>query len=497
MQSNNSSQIEYKLLSEISQVIKDIEIMESQHSNLSNWNQESSKTMIEHLKNYTECVGTRIKCLQSSPLSILHGVVATQQSETVLEDQPLDTKRLVRIIFQNTSKKVKIPLSIIKENPDSYLYTLYENKVIDQEDSIYIDYDTSIGLMCMNLLINEDLDASGFSSEYLKKLVDFYCFLGIQLPCQFMDLDGIKNNIQVDWKEYSLLITFDGKSNILVNEYIERNNRIEVIMNKLMKNRCEYNYITRQYSIDIKNSCIDLLEDYIKNRNNTEYRIDIDKYKNELDQYNFQSLCSSIMMEEDYHHLYYSFFDELFDSTILHEQKEAPRYIHKLREWVGEEKKWKLLFRASGHDYSSSEFHRYCDNHGETITLIRQLGHNNQQNIFGGYTSQNWENDTYGRYIIDADAFIFTLQNEHSIPPTQYESIKPQNSIYTHSQTGPNFENIIIHNHCNKNANSNCGFSYTYSHMNTPFKSALFVNTDDPLAINNFIVDEYEVYGRL
>ncbi|KAK8805320.1 hypothetical protein WA158_001977 [Blastocystis sp. Blastoise] len=407
-------------------------------------------------------------------------------------------EEFVAITFQDTSKEVKIPLSIIKENRDSYLYTLYENKVIDQEDSIYIDYDTSIGLMCMNLLINEDLDASGFSPSYMETLLNFYRFLGIQLPRQFMDLDGIKNNIQVDWKkEYSLRITFDGKSNILVNEYIERNNRIEVIMNKLMKNRCEYNYITRQYSIDIKNSCIDLLEDYIKNRNNTEYRIDIDKYKNELDQYNFQSLCSSIMIEEDYYHLYYSFFDELFDSTILHEQKETPRYIHQLREWVGEEKKWKLLFRASEHDYSSSEFHRYCDHHGETITLIRQLGHNSQQNIFGGYTSQNWENDTYGKYKTDNQAFIFTLQNEHAIPPTQYSVIHPENAIYVQSNSGPNFDNIVLKNYCNQNRESCCPNYSTYSHIHTTFNTSLFVNTGVKHRSNYFIVDEYEVYGLI
>ena len=47
-------------------------------------------------------------------------------------------------------------------------------------------------------------------------------------------------------------------------------------------------------------------------------------------------------------------------------------------------KTYKLLYRASEHNYlASSTFHKLCDNHGPTITIIKS----NFGNIFGGFTS--------------------------------------------------------------------------------------------------------------
>ena len=67
-----------------------------------------------------------------------------------------------------------------------------------------------------------------------------------------------------------------------------------------------------------------------------------------------------------------------------------------LREWLGNDYKWKLLYRASEHGYSGNSFHYHCDNiQGPTMIVIKSDG----GWIFGGYTTQSWcGNDYFGIY---------------------------------------------------------------------------------------------------
>ena len=57
-----------------------------------------------------------------------------------------------------------------------------------------------------------------------------------------------------------------------------------------------------------------------------------------------------------------------------------------MKEWLNDECKWNLCYRASRDGWSSEDFHRHCDNKGPTVTLVRVGDY-----IFGGYTDQNWE----------------------------------------------------------------------------------------------------------
>ena len=73
---------------------------------------------------------------------------------------------------------------------------------------------------------------------------------------------------------------------------------------------------------------------------------------------------------------------ELLPNTQLVSQQ----YDDNLREWAGDYK-WKLLYRASEHDYTSKSFHEYCDKvKGPTLVIIKSSG----GWIFGGYTTQSW-----------------------------------------------------------------------------------------------------------
>ncbi len=73
---------------------------------------------------------------------------------------------------------------------------------------------------------------------------------------------------------------------------------------------------------------------------------------------------------------------ELLPNTHLMSEQ----YDDELREWLGNDYKWKLLYRASEHGYSAKSFHECCDDKGPTLIVIKSSG----GWIFGGYTTQSW-----------------------------------------------------------------------------------------------------------
>ena len=77
---------------------------------------------------------------------------------------------------------------------------------------------------------------------------------------------------------------------------------------------------------------------------------------------------------------------KLLENTLIVEEK----YDDYLREWAGNYK-WKLIYRASEHEYTGRSFHECCDNvNGPTLVIIKSSG----GWIFGGYTTQSWSGNS-------------------------------------------------------------------------------------------------------
>ena len=72
----------------------------------------------------------------------------------------------------------------------------------------------------------------------------------------------------------------------------------------------------------------------------------------------------------------------LSDTKIVSQQ-----YDDKLREWLGDDYKWKMIYRASEHRYTTQSFHECCNYiQGPTLIVIKSTN----GCIFGGYTTQSW-----------------------------------------------------------------------------------------------------------
>ena len=69
-----------------------------------------------------------------------------------------------------------------------------------------------------------------------------------------------------------------------------------------------------------------------------------------------------------------------------------------------------LLYKATQHGGSASNFHKYCNNKGATLTLIR----NTKGFRFGGFTTQSWSNSNNNKK--DPYAFLFSLDYKEYYP---------------------------------------------------------------------------------
>ena len=74
---------------------------------------------------------------------------------------------------------------------------------------------------------------------------------------------------------------------------------------------------------------------------------------------------------------------ELLGDTQLVNQQ----YDVYLREWLGSDYQWKVIYRASNNRYTGESFHGYCDDKGPTLIIIKSSG----GWIFGGYTTKSWK----------------------------------------------------------------------------------------------------------
>ena len=92
--------------------------------------------------------------------------------------------------------------------------------------------------------------------------------------------------------------------------------------------------------------------------------------------------------------------------------------------------KFELIFRMSENGTKSEDFHKYCDNKGPTLTLVKTT----KNKIFGGFTPLNWNNNGNQLYDKSNQTFIFSL-NLMKI----YNMISNEREAIYCDNSGPNF----------------------------------------------------------
>jgi hypothetical protein len=132
-----------------------------------------------------------------------------------------------------------------------------------------------------------------------------------------------------------------------------------------------------------------------------------------------------------------------------------------------------LLWRGSRDGFGASEFHRRCDGHANTLTVILDTN----GNVFGGFTPVEWEStvwnkkngDESNRWKADESrkSFLFSLKNPEKVSARKF-ALKDESknrAIYCDQEWGPDFNDIHIVGDCDANSR-NCTVYFGTNYVN-------------------------------
>jgi hypothetical protein len=172
-----------------------------------------------------------------------------------------------------------------------------------------------------------------------------------------------------------------------------------------------------------------------------------------------------------------------FDSRIILDFPEI------LAEFRG--RHFEILWLGSRDGFKAEEFHRRCDGHANTGTVILDT----KGNIFGGFTPLKWHFRNETSCDDSLRTFLFTLRNPRKLPPRKFDlkESRKGDAIWRSSVCGPAFGSdrcsLWVSNKCDQNH-----FSY-FDGLDKCFKNDTGVNGYEVLTGSNlFTVKEIEVY---
>ena len=130
---------------------------------------------------------------------------------------------------------------------------------------------------------------------------------------------------------------------------------------------------------------------------------------------------------------------------------------------------------------SSLDFHKYCDNKGPTLTLVKTT----KNKIFGGFTPLNWENEGGKKFDKSGQTFLFSLNLMKKFDIINKEKL----SISCRAEYGPIFGASDFH--INSNMKTGQTFANKYSNFLPENNLELIGEKGDN---NSFDIEDFEVY---
>jgi hypothetical protein len=159
---------------------------------------------------------------------------------------------------------------------------------------------------------------------------------------------------------------------------------------------------------------------------------------------------------------------------------------------VFQRKTFRLLYRGTRDSFQSGDFHRCCDGHAHTMTLVMST----DDWVFGGYTPVPWNSRNSHASDPDLESFLFTITNPHGLAPQIFPLQAPETAIHDRANLGPSFgsnaqtgcNDLRVFNQCNRNHGSSSQLGGSYVNDTGLAGNTVFTGE------YNFTVKELEVF---
>lgn len=118
-----------------------------------------------------------------------------------------------------------------------------------------------------------------------------------------------------------------------------------------------------------------------------------------------------------------------------------------------------LLWRGSRDGFGAADFHRLCNGHPNTLTVIFTT----DGYVFGGFTPVAWESPEEENSKADPSekTCLFTLTNSYGVPPRKFAIYKAymKSAITCDAKSGPMFGGweLYVSDQCHANSESDVG----------------------------------------
>jgi hypothetical protein len=99
------------------------------------------------------------------------------------------------------------------------------------------------------------------------------------------------------------------------------------------------------------------------------------------------------------------------------------------------QKQWRLLYRGADDGFGRSDFHRNCDSHTNTITIIFTT----KRFIFGVFTPVAWDSSGQSKPESTQTGFLFILKNPHTSEAKKFPLKSSSQAIHCSPSYGPVF----------------------------------------------------------
>ncbi len=291
--------------------------------------------------------------------------------------------------------KSKMNVELVEKHPGSYMYKEYMSKNRTVDGDIFIDCDGDndeliVKYMKEDYSVIDDLKKLNLVKK--GKLLNDLSYLELPIKKDFVKELGCNedNEIMEAWKNRRVLV--DGHYSKVFNDLLKTNNIFNVYFeNEYIKN-IKLDQQNESFYINLNMKFFDVIVDCLKNGKINKELIEANIGNGNADELMNEMNMIGIELSDDNVRIIRGCFDPrlLRGSTILLDTQ----YDKFFQEWLGNEYKWKLIYRASEHGYSAESFHHYCDDKGPTLVVIKSSG----GWIFGGYTTQSWSG--WGIYIM-------------------------------------------------------------------------------------------------
>ncbi|KAK8815195.1 hypothetical protein WA158_003407 [Blastocystis sp. Blastoise] len=304
-----------------------------------------------------------------------------------------------------------LPKRIINNLVGSFILEQCEEDQRTTDGTVYLDYpyDETMAPLLIDSLMNKSIDLSKYEYKDKYELLRLFEYCGLPLPEELVYTFNRSETKCVKCKEGDKIYLYiNGIEDESICRYLMNNNLWDNYVMNYNNGFVNYYHMTENLYIDKKYKYINYIYQYIFNKyifisSNDIISINQELFENEM--YDVFGDNGRNIAKEGLTRV------ECFLETTIISNRWMEKYII---DWIGTEKKWKLLFRASEHEYSTSEFHKYCDNIGEKILIVKNIDQNNNVNIFGGYAYENRSNQQQNNYIgfHNNTNFLFTFNNE-------------------------------------------------------------------------------------